>query len=287
MSMVAKTGKNLAANLPVSNAPVSIRTIIKDLQHLEKNLTTKNELEAMKAKIKNLEDENSRIKIELQATEADRKLYYNQFHHNVKELNEMKADNEVLKTEIASLKYFEKSNIEEIASSSFQSAIPVNDSRSDDDDEEPVPGTAPQLAIEGGNDTQESTGPSVLEQLVHTGSKRPLAHDSQAEPDKKKAKTHAIQLIQMWKCTIAPCTENRFTLIQDLRTHIVDSHPKRKYLCNRCPFSTAYEKSLKEHEQSHVVNELNWNGIEGAQKCGLCNVFFLKGGLTRHNKMFH
>ena len=280
--MIAKTEKNLAANSPVSKQPLSIKTIIKDLQHLEKNLTTKNELEAMKAKIKNLEDKNSRIKIELQAAEADRKLYYNQFHQNVKELNEMKAENEVLKAEIASLKMTEKSNIEEMASSSFQSAIPVNDS----DEEEPVPGTAPQLAIEGGNDAQESARPLVLEQIVTPGAKRPLENGDPTESDNKKAKTQTIQLIQLWKCTIAPCEGKRFTLIDDLRSHIVDSHPKRKFLCDRCPFSTDRQSHLREHERSHAINELKCNGIEEAKKCALCNVFSVRG-LNRHNKMYH
>ena len=90
--MIAKAEKNLAANRPGSKAALSIQSIIKDLQDLDKSLITKNELEAMKTKMKKLEDENSRMKTELQATEADRKLYYNQFHQNVKELNDLKAE---------------------------------------------------------------------------------------------------------------------------------------------------------------------------------------------------
>ena len=82
--MITKTEKNLTSNLPVSKSPLSIKSIIKDLQELDKNLITKKELDAMKAKMKMLEEENLRIKAELQATEADRKLYYNQFHQNVK-----------------------------------------------------------------------------------------------------------------------------------------------------------------------------------------------------------
>ena len=66
MTMIPKTEKNVAFNLPVSKAPMSIKSIIKDLQDLDKNLITKNEMDEMKAKMKMLENENSRIKAELQ-----------------------------------------------------------------------------------------------------------------------------------------------------------------------------------------------------------------------------
>ena len=128
MSMIAKTEKNLAANVAVSKPPLSIKSIIKDLQDLDKSLITKNELESMKRKISELELENSRIKNELEATEADRKLYYNQFHQNVKELSAVKAENQSLKAEISSLK-----TTDEVRCSSFQSAIPINDSGSEID----------------------------------------------------------------------------------------------------------------------------------------------------------
>ena len=49
--MIAKTEKNLAANVAVSKPPLSIKSIIKDLQDLDKSLITKNELESMKRKI--------------------------------------------------------------------------------------------------------------------------------------------------------------------------------------------------------------------------------------------
>ena len=124
MSMIAKTEKNLAANVAVSKPPLSIKSIIKDLQDLDKSLITKNELESMKRKISELELENSRIKNELEATEADRKLYYNQFHQNVKELSAVKAENQSLKAEISALK---------TTDDSFQSAIPINDSGSEID----------------------------------------------------------------------------------------------------------------------------------------------------------
>ena len=281
MSMIAKTEKHLAANRPGSKAALSIQSIIKDLQDLDKSLITKNQLEAMKTKMKHLEEENSRMKTELQATEADRKLYYNQFHQNVKELNMMKAENQSLKEEIASLKMTEASNTEEITCSSFQSAIPVHESRSEIDDSEENQENFEQvstlLAIDSGNKV-----------TAGIGSKRTISNEEPSEPNNKKAKIQNIHVMQLWKCTIQPCEENRFTLVEDLRSHIVDCHPERKFVCNRCPFSTTARSNLKEHERCHITNDLKYNGVEGAKKCALCDIYFNNNGnLTKHNQMFH
>ena len=72
---------------------LSIDSVVKDLNELKKSLIPKNEIEAIKIEKKKLEEENSRMKTELQSLEEDKKLYYNQFHRNVKELNELKSEN--------------------------------------------------------------------------------------------------------------------------------------------------------------------------------------------------
>ena len=278
--MIAKTEKILTSNLPVSKSPVSIKSIIKDLQDLDKNLITKKELDAIKAKIKMLEEENLRIKAELQATEADRKLYYNQFHQNVKENYDLKTENESLKAEINSLKMTEESNIEEIACSSFQSAIPINETESEDGDEQENHDEAPVLAIEDRNDVVQSAAP--------LGLKRSSANDISTEPEKKKTKIQPIEIIQLWKCTTEPCTGNRFDTIEHLRSHIVECHPERKFMCDRCPFSTKDRWNMKEHTQKHVTADLKWNGVEGAKQCSLCNIYFRTGSAkTHHNNKYH
>ena len=285
MSAITKSEKNLATNVANSKSPLSIKSIIKDLQNLDKSLITKHELDTIKNKMKKLEDENSRIKNELQATEADRKLYYNQFHQNVKELSEMKAENESLKAEISLLKNSndkraEKSNIGEIANSSFQSAIPVNDSESEngDDNQEILPA----LAIEGGSDAIEPE-PSVLNQTDSLSS-MPTCNGEPTQPNSKKAK---LDLFEQWSCTYKPCTQTLFTTIEHLRSHINDVHPERKFTCGRCPYATKDRSKVMEHERSHRENDLKLNGVEGAKRCTLCNVFFKHSGLTLHNKMYH
>ena len=288
MSMIAKTEKNLVSNLPVSKSTLSIKSIIKDLQDLDKSLITKNEMEAMKAKMKKLEEENSRIKSELQATEADRKLYYNQFHQNVKENCELKAENESLKAELASLKMTEQSNIEEIACSSFQSAIPVNDTGSEDGREPEIQDAAPILAIEDRIDDVESAEPLESDRATSSNSKRPSTNDISIEPEKKKTKIQPVEIIKLWKCTTDPCSDNRFETIEHLRSHIVDCHPERKFMCDRCPFSTRDRWNMKEHAQKHVTADLKCNGVEGAKQCSLCNIFFRTGSAkTHHNKKYH
>ena len=52
MSLTPKTERNLAGNIPVSRSALSIKSIIKDLQELDKSLTTKKEFEEMKMELK-------------------------------------------------------------------------------------------------------------------------------------------------------------------------------------------------------------------------------------------
>ena len=105
MSMITKTERNLVTNVPVSRSgSLSIKSIIKDLQDLDKSLITKKEVGEMKMELKKLKEENARIKADLEATEADRMLYYNQYHQNGKELRALKAENKILKEENEQMK---------------------------------------------------------------------------------------------------------------------------------------------------------------------------------------
>ena len=276
MSMIAKTEKNLSSSIPVSKPSFSIKSIIKDLQDLDKSLITKNEMQAMKSKMKMLEEENSRIKAELQATEADRKLYYNQFHQNVKEVCELRAENETLKAEISLFKITEQSNIEEISCSSLQSAISVNDTRSNDGREK-----------EARSDDLDSFRPPESGQISSNSSKRSLTNENSSEQDRKKTRIQPTKS-KLWKCTTEPCIGNRFDTIEHLRSHIADYHPERKYMCDRCPYSTGNRRDQNRHTQHHVTNELKFHGVEGAKKCSLCDIYFQEGrSQGHHNKKYH
>ena len=128
---------------------------------------------------------------------------------------------------------------------------------------------------------------SVSNQLVPRRSKRSVPDGEKAEPGEKKAKMEGVHALDQWKCTIKPCSERRFATIQDLRSHIKYVHTARKFLCDRCPFSTADQGSLFRHECRHIHNESKCNGTEEVQKCTLCNVYFVRNGVKLHNKMYH
>ena len=282
--MITKTEQNLTANMPASRAPLSIKSIIKDLQDLEKSLLMNNELEALKTKMKKLEDENSRMKTEMEAMEADRKLYYNQFHQNVKELNELKVENESLKAEISSLKKTEDPNIGENVCSTFQSPISVNENISDS--EKDYIETTPTLPTE---DISVEIEPSELEQLNGRGHKRPRPGQEQDISDVKKAKIELVQTFGVWKCIHKPCNARnlRFDTIEELRSHTAEIHPERKFMCDKCSFSSPRLKKLKEHEQKHKRTFDSKFKVEGAKICTHCDIIYPGNYLLIHNNAYH
>ena len=305
--MEAKTEQNVIGNVPASRSTLSIKSIvkdfkksIKDLQYLEKDLILKNELEAMKEKQKKLEEENSslktdildhsasteklrdeneRLKAELEATERDRMVYYNQYHQNGKEVGELKAEverlknqNQALKDENEYLKGIEpdkkKGQEERItdgsSSSSITSAVPIDDSESDVD--EVINNSQPEFAV-GENDVVIESQPDA---------KRPRLELSGAESDTEKK----------WKCML--CTTLRFKTLDEVRAHTKTSHPERKHFCNTCPYTTYHKLNLKKHLDQHQTNEMKYKGSESAVFCSLCNVTFgTTKRLTLHQNYYH
>ena len=157
MSMIPKT----ETNVPGSRPSLSFESIMKDLQDLSKNVASQNVVNALEAKMEKLEKENQKLKAdllsresELVATEKKRKLYYNLFHGHVKIVAELKAENESLKAEIETSKYFltEENKVAEISTSGTQSAIRFNEIYPDLTHKQPL------LAI--GNGLARSTQPS-------------------------------------------------------------------------------------------------------------------------------
>ena len=182
MSIQPKTEQNVIGNVPCSRPAMSLESFIKDLQDLNKEntLITKKELETMKAMMKKLEKENAKLKTDSAAKDADlaakdaviaekeeERLFYDRnFHQNVKELTKIKAENKSLKAEIASLKASspDEQNNSECSSSSIQSAIPVNPSKSADEHETTIP--APILAICENNEKTSTSKPKVTRKII-------------------------------------------------------------------------------------------------------------------------
>ena len=312
--MEVKPEQNVIGNVPASRSTLSIKSIvkdfqksIKDLQDLDKSLILKSELDAMKEKQKELEEENSslktdlldnlassqklrdeneRLKAEFEATERDKMVYYNQYHRNGKEVGELKAEVERLKNQNQALKD-ENEYLKEIeplpalignktegqeeritdGSSSITSAVPIDDSESDVD--EVINNSQPEFAVS----EKEIEIVSIESQ---SDAKRPRLELSGTESDVEKK----------WKCML--CKTLRFKTLEDVRSHTKTSHPERIHFCNKCPYATNERTNIKKHLKQHETNEMKYKGSELAGFCSLCNVTF-KGvsWLLRHNDFFH
>lgn len=263
--MIPKTEQNVIGNRPTSKPSLTIKTIIKDLQDLEKSLIKQNEVEAMMAKLKKLEQENQKLKtdlstkeIKLAATERKRKLYYNLFHENVKVLAELKNENDLLKEEI------EKSTtgvkqITESSSSSIQSAIPVNETDFDIDEN-----SEPQLAIcDTNNYDIEQSRPSAIETTLSS---------------KKVKQTFKCFESNAWKCII--CKVTRFDSITNLRTHMTMFHPERYFHCGICPYTAGHRSDFRKHHKTHIA--------DGTDICTLCDLPCGSAkGLSHHKTLYH
>ena len=293
--MPPKREPNVVGNIPTSRPVPSIKSImkdfqksLKDLQDLDKSLVTKNELEALKVKMKMLEDENANLKVELESTkkinenlqdenaklksdfeeaESNGKLYYNQYHQNRKEVKGLKTEiqrlenqNQALKDENEFLKESadngSKSDqvpqLSEASSPSLAPAIPVEDSESDVDE-----------VIENDDD--------------------PLTD----EPDAKKPRLVINSDPENpWKCMV--CKIVRFKTLEEVREHTKISHPERKHFCDTCPYSSHYSNNVRKHQNQHTINDMKYKGTANAVLCTLCNVTFgsIKS-LVKHNELYH
>ena len=294
--MMPKTEQNVIGNVPVSRPALSFESIVKDLQDLSKSVATKNDVAILEAKIKKLGKENQKMKNENQKIKADllaketelaaiekkRKLYYNLFHENVKVVAELKAENESLKAEIdASKSNTEENRVEEISSSSstsIQSAVPVDETDSDIEEDQ-THNPQPQLAICDGNDDNEQNKP----RSSHPANKKRRQVDDDATwIVKKSRKLSAPTIIDSWKCIV--CKTTRFDSIADLRSHMGTSHPERRFHCKKCPYTCDRDSDCKKHEQRHVGHTTD----NSNHTCLLCNVGFgSAGNLTQHQTFYH
>ena len=273
MSVIPKTEKNLGQNVPVSRPMVSIKSIIKDLQDLDKSLITKNQMDALNAQLIKLTKENEKMKSELETKDEKILRYKNLYHENLKELTEINAENEQLKAEIATLKTSTEvgNEISEVSISSIQAAVPVNDSRSEDEEDEPVVGT--MLAVCDNDNVPLSE--------LKKSSKRSLDDTEHGSTTKKtKINLQKPDSNQPWKCII--CKSCRFETIEELRNHFTSTHPLKAWFCGRCPMFVA------NHERLHVMNDFKYGGASFAQQCEFCKICFGQTfALTAHLNMYH
>ena len=286
--MIPKTEQNISKNVPTSRSAVSLDSVIKDLQDLRKNWISKKEMEVMEAKMKKLENENTKLKTDLATKEDKRLRYYNLYHENLKEVTEMKAEIELLKAEIDSMKTSitsEDNQETEVSSSSFQSALPVNETRSDNEEDTPaadlVLAICDRSANIPGNATERSSS-NEFPEPTSTG-KRPLPNDVLGTTAPKK--TRIIPDRSCFKCVVC---SNSYDTIEKLRDHIASIHSSRFWFCERCPFSSEKRSALVKHERVHEANDIKYRGTDQARFCTLCDICFSPGAAaTQHENMYH
>ena len=286
--MIPKTEQNVFKNVPSSRSAMSLDSVIKDLQNLRKNWISKKEMEVMQAKMKRLESENAKLKTDLATKEEKRLRYYNLYHENLKEVTEMKSENELLKAEINSMKnsaISEENQATDVSTSSFQSALPVNETRSDNEEDIPVPGPVLAICDEETSIPTEGSNSDGVPQSTSTG-KRPGPGDVLATVATKKARI--IPDRSCWKCVLCSNNNIRFGTIEQLRNHIASSHSSRSWFCERCPFSSENRSGLVRHQAIHEANDLKYRGTGRARFCTLCDICFGPGSAaSHHNNMYH
>ena len=134
--MIPKTEPS--ENIPKSSSPLSLDSIVKDLKSLEKSLVSDKEraqnqlkimdskvkklelekfllLNDMKSKMKLLEEQNSKLKSDLEASESDKILYHGQYQKNGTELRKLQKENDSLKAkyiELLEAKYIKLLRVE-------------------------------------------------------------------------------------------------------------------------------------------------------------------------------
>ena len=283
--MIPKTEQNVFKNIPTSRSAVSLDSVIKDLQDLRKNWISKKEMDLMQAKMKRLESENTKLKIDLANKEEKRLRYYNLYNENLKEVTEMKAENELLKAEIDSMKTSttsEDNQETEVSSSSFQSALPVNETGSDIEEDTPAAGLVLAICDKNTNIPTERSNSNGFPESTSTG-KRPRPNDVLATVATKK--TRIIPERSCFKCVV--CSHS-YDTIEQVRNHIASIHSSRSWFCERCPFSSEKRSALVKHEGVHEANDLKYRGTDQARFCTLCDICFGPGAAaSQHKNMYH
>ena len=296
---------------------------LKDLQDLDKDLISKSELETMKEKLNKLEEENASLKTDLEATrklkdenksltndfinhlkltqklrneneklkadfeatERDRMVYYNQYHQNGKEVQELKTEVERLKNKNQALEdeneYLKETmavqntndhqneKLSDISSSSIAPALPINDSESDFDE-----------------DINDFLNKDIRPELAACEENKEIEGQPEAKRPRLELAGTDSDIEKKWKCIL--CKTLRFKTLDEVRSHTKTSHPKRKYFCSTCPYATDQLTNIRKHRKRHERNEKKYKSSESAVLCSLCDVTFedMKK-LTFHKNRYH
>ena len=307
--MPPKTEPSVIGNVPESRSALSIKSIVKDfqkslknLQDLDKSLTTKKELDALKAKMKMLEEENASLKVDLkskqkineklegenakikadfEAAERDRMVYYNQYHQNGKEVLELQTEIRRLKDQNQAL-MDEKNFLKEENEFLKQSAIDqiVNDQAGQFSE-----ASSSSIASAVPVNDSESDVDEVIPNKDDLAVGEVIENDLDDQPNAKKPRLDLnVDTENPWKCMV--CKVVRFKSIEEVRQHTKTFHPDHKHFCDKCPYTTYHLNNFRGHQKQHNINETKNKG--NAFLCSFCDIILgSKRSLTRHNENFH
>ena len=159
--------------------------------------------------------------------------------------------------------------------------------------EAPASETSPPndlLALPSSSNVKAITGPPTKSR-GRLGNKRQFSSPFASIPAKRNGKRFVCR---KESCERTNCI---FNSLEGYRNHIKSAHPTLKFLCSRCPYATAYNQCLNNHELIHIDNDLTYDTKSASKSaiCQVCNVKFSSGTtlgynngqLQKHNKMFH
>ena len=108
------------------------------------------------------------------------------------------------------------------------------------------------------------------------------------KPAKKpKCDQTILPIPTYFRCRLHSFGLHAFESIDEYRQHIIDEHPERQFLCERCPFSTERKDYLNKHLK-RLHNNLIMIQNRYMYSCQHCGISFSqKGPLTVHVKTYH
>ena len=143
----------------------------------------------------------------------------------------------------------------------------VSDSESDDENEVPDVQFAPTSSNQTKNEKAK--------RRAHT----------KAKERAKKLMDSVLSNPEPWKCAICSFT---FSTSAALRQHVLANHKEQKHFCKRCPYTWKNAYPVKQHEQSHFRNDVNYKNKAEGRECKLCKIWFATNGhLYHHIHQYH
>ena len=87
---------------------------------------------------------------------------------------------------------------------------------------------------------------NAVNQFQSRPNARKVDTKSRSRSKSQSTMSYVLQKSRPWRCTLC---SGYFCTIDYLREHIAQYHPKRKWFCERCPFSCDSKVKIDDHEQ--------------------------------------